>query len=123
MQKNHLKMKELSAEERPYEKFLKYGASFLTDAELLAVIIRVGTKEQHVLDMVKSIFCQAGEDAGLAELSALSMEELMKVPGIGRVKAIQIKCVFELGIRLAKQEKRDRVRFHHPQSPKSVLIF
>ncbi len=116
MQKVHLKMKDLSIEERPYEKFSKYGASSLTDAELLAVIIRVGTKDQHVLDMVKSIFAQAGENAGLAELSALSMEELMKVTGIGFVKATQIKCVFELAIRLAKQEKREKVRFLHPQS-------
>lgn len=122
MQKEHQKIKDLPTTERPYEKLAAYGAEYLSDAELLAVIIRVGTKDKHVVELMNSVLSKAGDhagagdDAGLVELGRMSLEELMKIPGIGPVKAAQLKCVMELAIRLAKQERKQKVRFNHPRS-------
>lgn len=116
MQKEHQKIKDLPSSERPYEKFWKFGASSMTDAELLAVIIRVGTKEKHVVELMNSVLSEAGDGAGLTELSRLSVEDLKKIQGIGPVKATQLKCIVELAIRLAKQENRQKVRFNQPRS-------
>lgn len=116
MQKQHQKMKDLPSSERPYEKFWKFGATSLTDAELLAVIIRVGTKEKHVVELMNSVLSEAGDGAGLIELSRLSVEDLKKIQGIGPVKATQLKCIVELAIRLAKQENKQKVRFNQPRS-------
>lgn len=116
MQKEHLKMKDLPTTERPYEKLTTLGASNLSDAELLAVIIRVGTKDKHVVELMNSVLSEAGDGAGLVGLSRKSLEELMKIPGIGPVKASQLKCIMELAIRLAKQERKQKVRFNHPRS-------
>lgn len=116
MQKEHQKIKDLPISERPYEKFWKYGASSMTDAELLAVIIRVGTKEKHVVELMNSVLSEAGDGAGLTGLSRLSVEDLKKFQGIGSVKATQLKCIVELAIRLAKQENKHKVRFNQPRS-------
>lgn len=116
MQNEHQKLKDLPSTERPYEKLEAYGVEHLSDAELLAVIIRVGTKDKHVVDLMKSVLSEAGDGAGLVELSKMSREDLMKIPGIGPVKASQLTCIMELAIRLAKQERKQMVRFNHPRS-------
>lgn len=116
MQNKHQKMKDLPSSERPMERFLENGASSLNDAELLSLIIRVGSRDQHVVELMNSVLSKAGEGAGLTELSCMSLEELMKIPGIGQVKAVQLKCIVELAIRLAKQEKKKMVRFNQPHS-------
>lgn len=116
MQKEHRKIKDLPLSERPCEKFLECGPDCMTDAELLAVIIRVGTRDRHVVELMNSVLLQAGDGAGLVELSKLSVEDLIKIPGIGLVKAVQLKCVVELAIRFAKQERKKMVRFNQPRS-------
>lgn len=116
MQKEHYKLKDLPLTERPYEKFLECGPSCMSDAELLAVIIRVGTRQKHVVELMNSVLSEAGDGAGLAELSRLSVEDLKRIPGIGPVKAVQLRCIVELAIRLAKQNKKQKVRFNQPRS-------
>lgn len=95
-----LKTKELPENERPYEKCEKYGAGALSDAELLAVIIRTGTRQKRSVELAMEILHMCGEKGSLDALYGLSAVQLMKIPGVGRVKAIQIQCVLELSRRI-----------------------
>jgi len=93
-------MKELPVSERPYEKTERDGVTHLSDKELLTVLIRTGTKEERADQVALRLLELCGED-GLQTLWNLSVEELRKMPGIGRVKAIQLVCVCELAKRMA----------------------
>lgn len=101
----------------PYEKFEKFGAQFLTDAELLAIIIRTGTKEFNSVELGKKILnlgTDSGQASGILSLQHLTLEELMKVKGIGKVKAIRIKCVTEFSRRIAMETFKKGIRFDRP---------
>ena len=96
-----MKMKELPLSERPYEKLELYGAEKLSNAELLAIIIKTGTKEKTVVTIAQEILkLQTGNN--LRFLQDLSIEDFMKIKGIGKVKAIQLKAVAELTKRIAR---------------------
>ena len=96
-----MKMKELPLSERPYEKLELYGADKLSNAELLAIIIKTGTKEKTVVTIAQEILkLQNGNN--LRFLADLSIEDFMKIKGIGKVKAIQLKAVAELTKRIAR---------------------
>lgn len=97
-------MKELPVSERPYEKAEAQGAGMLSDKELLTVLIRTGTKSERADQVAMRILEFCGKD-GLQALWNLDLEELKSLPGIGRVKAIQILCVCELAKRLAGGKK------------------
>lgn len=92
-------IKEYPYSERPYEKLDYYGAEFLTDAELLAVIIRTGTQEKTSVDVAREILTL--ENGSLDNIKTLSLEELRLVKGVGRIKAIQLKAVAEIARRLS----------------------
>lgn len=97
-----IKMKELPETERPYEKLEQYGAKALTNAELLAIIIKTGTKEETSVGLAQKIL-KLNDNEGKSDLNFLrdlSIEEFMKVKGIGKVKAIQLKAVCELATRM-----------------------
>ena len=101
----------------PYEKFETFGAGSLTDAELLAIIIRTGTKESNSIELGKKILnlsIGSGQANGLLSLQHLTLEELMKVKGIGKVKAIRIKCVTEFSKRIAMETFKRGIRFDKP---------
>ena len=96
-----MKMKELPLSERPYEKLELYGAEKLSNAELLAIIIKTGTKEKTVVTIAQEIL-KLQEGNNLRFLADLSIEDFMKIKGIGKVKAIQLKAVTELTKRIAR---------------------
>lgn len=110
----HLTLKELPVSERPYEKCEKYGVDSLSDAELLAVIIRSGSKGERSIEVAERILGLSNEFPGLYGLNYLTIEDFMKVSGIGRVKAIQLLCVAELTKRMAKQKYSHRTEFSSP---------
>ncbi len=116
MSENYLTVKELPTSERPYEKCERYGAGALSDAELLAVIIRTGTKKQRAIDLAVNILNYSTAYPGLKGLNYLSMKELTRIKGIGRVKAIELLCLTELTRRMAKEATRDSLRLTAPQS-------
>lgn len=96
-----MKMKELPLSERPYEKLEFYGAEKLSNAELLAIIIKTGTKEKSVVTIAHEVLnLQNGDN--LRFLQDLSIEDFMQIKGIGKVKAIQLKAVAELTKRIAR---------------------
>ena len=106
----------LPPEERPYEKCLEQGCQALSDAELLAVIIRTGAVGDTSVSLARRVLDLGGRQGNLAGLCGLSVQELTSVKGIGRVKAIQIQCIAELSRRMAKSRARDGLCFHDPAS-------
>lgn len=95
-----LKIKELPVCERPYEKMSEVGAESLSNAELLAIIIKTGTKSYTAVELAQMVL-KLSQDGRLSSLNNISIEQFMKVKGIGRVKAIQIKAVLEFSKRVA----------------------
>lgn len=104
---NHITTKELPLSERPYEKCLLHGAGALSDAELLAVILKSGSSGMNGIQLAQQIL-QSGRK-NLLNLHHLSVEELMSFPGIGEVKAIQLKCVAEISRRIAQTARREQI--------------
>lgn len=99
-----LKIKQLPETERPYEKLELYGEKNLSNAELLAIIIKSGTKDETSVQIAQRVL-NLNYDPQMGDLNFLkhiTLEELMQIKGIGRVKAIQIKAVCELAIRMSK---------------------
>jgi DNA repair protein RadC len=115
MKNKHFTVKELPVSERPYEKCEKLGAGNLSDAELLAVIIRTGAKDQRVIELAHLILTNSKEFDGLVGLNYMAMEDLMNINGIGRVKAIQILCVVELTKRMAKATRDKGLKLTSPE--------
>ena len=114
-----IKMKELPISERPYEKLEMYGASTLSNAELLAIIIKNGTKEESSLTLAQKIL-SLGKNKDCKEdnikfLQELSIQEFMKIKGIGKVKAIQLKATCELAKRISKPIKQIKIKIKTPQ--------
>lgn len=103
-------------EERPYEKCEQYGAENLTDAELLAVLLRTGTKGENSLQLAKRILHPDFAQEGILNIHQWSMEQLLGVKGIGKVKSIQILCLSELAKRLSKAEAQSGLNFSAPET-------
>lgn len=116
MYTKHLTVKELPVSERPYEKCEKYGPQSLSDAELLAVILRSGSKDLRAIDLAINVLNYSGTYPGLKGLNYLSMKDLTKIKGIGRVKAIELLCLTELTKRMAKEVYKENLKFITPQS-------
>lgn len=98
-------IKNLPASERPYEKCEKYGVEFLSDAELIAVIIKSGVRGTSSVELAREILGSAQESDGLCGLHYLKYEDLMGIKGVGKVKAIQLLCLVELAKRMSRQQR------------------
>lgn len=94
-------MKELPVSEQPYEKCLMNGPGCLSDAELLSVIIRTGTNGEKAVDLSRRIL-QSLPGKCLGGLFQISLEQLQEIHGIGKVKAIQLKCMAEFSRRMVR---------------------
>ena len=106
--------KNLPVSEQPYEKCLKSGAASLSDAELLAVIIRCGTNGSSSTEVAKHVLSK--RTGNLLGLYQMSLKELQEVPGIGKVKAIQLVCLSELSKRLARTSTVGKLDFSSPRT-------
>jgi DNA repair protein RadC len=98
-------MRELPPAERPRERLLNQGANALKTAELLAILLRTGTKDRPVLELAEFLLAHFGS---LEALSRAPIGELMKVKGVGQAKAIELKAAFALAARLARSEAESR---------------
>lgn len=110
----HFTARELPVSERPYEKCLLAGPQALSDAELLAVILKSGSRQMNVVTLAQNILQADGKN--LLNLYHMSLEELMRFPGIGKVKAIQLKCVAELSRRIARTDRSEGICLSDAQS-------
>ena len=111
---NNLTVKEMLKSEQPYEKCMLSGAKVLSDAELLAVIIRTGSKGEKSIDLSRKVLSLSNYDHGILGLNHLSVHDLMKVKGIGKAKAAQIQCIVELSRRIAKAQATNNLCFTSP---------
>lgn len=112
--KKHTTVKELPDTEQPYEKCFARGAEYLSDAELLAVILRTGTNGIRSIELAQNIL--KSHEKGLLGLYDLSQEELLQIPGIGKVKAVQLKCIAELSRRISRLSLREGVTLNCAES-------
>lgn len=103
MEENKITMKELPDSEKPYEKLEKYGAGVLSDAELLAVILRTGTKKERVVDLAGRLLTHL-PGKNIAGLFQVTMTELLEIDGIGRVKAIELLSLSEIVKRMLRSK-------------------
>lgn len=115
MQIKYKTMKELASSEQPYEKCEQFGVESLSDAELLAVIIRSGSKNHRAVEVAENIINHSNEEQGLLGLHYMTIQELMLIPGVGKVKAIQILCVAEISKRMASKYKVKGKSFTTPK--------
>ncbi len=100
----------------PYEKFLRLGPKALTERELLAIILRTGTKQKSVLDLADEVLSMAKPPReGLLGLYDVSLDELMEIKGIGMVKAIMLKCLTELSMRISRAGAKEGLVFNSPR--------
>ena len=118
-----IKMKELPKSERPYEKLEQYGEKMLTNAELLAIIIKTGTKENTAVGIAQQILkLNSNSQDDLSFLRELTVEEFRKIKGIGKVKAIQLKAVCELAIRMSSITNYQKKQILRPYDLVEILM-
>lgn len=119
-----LKIKDLPEVERPYEKLELYGEKNLSNSELLAIIIKSGTKEETSVQIAQRIL-KLNYDPEMGDLNFLkfmTLEELMQVKGVGRVKAIQLKAVSELAIRMSKPSNYKKVQIKSTEDVADLVM-
>ncbi len=110
-------IKEWRPDDRPREKLVKNGAASLSDAELIAIIIRAGTKKYSAIDVARDLLDLSGS---LSKLASCDISEIQKIKGIGRSKAVQIAAVFEL-VRRVQAEPFDPSRII--RSPEDIANY
>ena len=117
-------IKELPKSERPYEKLELYGEKSLSNAELLAIIIKTGTKEYTSVDIARKILNlnEMYDETSLSFLRDLSIEEITKIKGIGKIKAIQIKAMCELANRMNKPSNYKKTQIKEPNDIVKILM-
>ena len=116
-----MKIKELCETERPREKMLAKGAAALSEAELLAVLLRSGTRETGALDLAHRLLSLA--EGSLTNLFSMSMPAMQKLHGIGPEKACSVMAAFELGRRFLEDEsRRGNVTLNTPRRIYELMI-
>lgn len=108
--KSHTNIKQWAEDDRPREKLMLKGRHSMSDAELLAILIGSGTRNESAVDLAKNILNRAHDN--LVELSKMNMNDLLAVKGIGKVRAITILAALELGRRRNESEVllRDKIK-------------
>ena len=103
-------------EELPYDKFLKSGPSGLTDVELMAIMLRTGTKDKTPMELGRAVLQLSDCKWGLLGLHHFSVKDLMQIPGIGEVKAVQLLCIAEIAKRISNMQAKENLSFQNPDS-------
>lgn len=118
-----INIKGLPEAERPYEKLELYGAQALSNAELLAIIIKTGTKDETSVQVSQRILCLNDmPEEGLNFLRNIEITELTQIKGIGRIKAIQLKALSELAIRMSAPSNYKKVTVNGPYDLAPIMM-
>lgn len=118
-----IKMKQLPISERPYEKLEMYGSHTLSNAELLSIIIKSGTKEESSIVIAQRILSMKNKGSNsLRFLQDISMEEFMGIKGIGKVKAIQLKAICEIAKRISRPISSHQIQINSSQDLADLLM-
>lgn len=108
-----MRMKDLCKDDRPREKMIQKGAESLSNAELLAILLRTGTGSKNVVDLARELLDSA--DKSLRELAGMSIEKLCEVNGVGQGKAVTVAAAFELGRRISYTDSLERIYVSSPR--------
>ena len=119
MLKTPLMIRDYPEEERPRERLVKEGAETLSNQELLAIILRTGTKQESVLQLSSRII-QYFE--GLRLLKDASIEELTSLNGVGPAKAVQLIAAMELGRRVSRLQLEERYTIRSPEDGANYVM-
>lgn len=114
-----VKIREVPAEERPRERLVQYGATSLSNSELLAILLRTGSHEQSVTELAHLLLAKVN---GLRGLLDVSVNELTQVKGIGPAKAVQLMAGMELGRRLAGEKAVQQPSLSSPQAVADLMM-
>lgn len=112
-------LRDVPNEERPRERMIQYGAQALSNAELLAILLRTGTFQESAVHVAQRLLRESG---GLRNLTDMSIEQFTEIKGIGAAKALQIQAGIELGRRLARSAMNETVTIRSPQDVASLLM-
>ncbi|AEP01817.1 MULTISPECIES: RadC family protein [Heyndrickxia] len=112
-------IKDFPAEDRPRERLIRTGAESLSNQELLAILLRTGTKEESVLELANRLIRHF---EGLRFLKDASLEEMTSIKGIGTAKAVQILAAIELGRRIANLQHDTRYVIRTPQDGANYVM-
>jgi len=113
-----LSLLDLPAAERPRERLMVHGADAVSNAELLAIVFRTGSKTQSVVNLAKTVLKQTN---GIKHLDEITFNELVKIPGIGPSKAVQLLASIELGKRVSQSIITSKLTAATVMSPKACF--
>lgn len=116
---NHLMIRDVPTEERPRERVLRDGVHALSNQELLAIILRTGTHSESVLQLAARVL---HDFQGLHHLKDAAIEELQKIKGIGKTKAIQLIATIEFGRRISQLPQQERYVIRSPEDGANYLM-
>ncbi|MEJ8303141.1 RadC family protein [Saccharibacillus sacchari] len=114
----NIMLRDLPREERPRERMLQYGGEALSHAELLAILLRTGTRSESAIMIAQRILAQSGGLRGLAESG---VEELVEIKGVGPAKAVQLRAAIELGRRMVASRLSESVVIRSPRDAAELL--
>ncbi len=112
-------IKDMPKLERPRERLLMFGPESLSTYELLAIILRVGSNGQSVIDLAKSLVNNLND---LSDLKTMTIDELKKFKGIGKTKAISVLAAIELGFRVINP-KKEQIQVSSPDNAFELLKY
>jgi DNA repair protein RadC len=112
-------LRDMPQDDRPRERLMQVGATAVSSAELLAIILRVGSRNESVVQLATRLLAHFG---GLPGLARASLTELQEVKGIGPAKAIEIKAALELGRRLLAAAPEERAQITSPADAANLLM-
>ncbi len=110
-------LNKVKQENLPYARFLRFGPESLTASDLLAIILRTGTRDKSALELAQEVLALAEPSReGLLGLHDIPLERLQEIKGIGEVKAVKLKCITELSQRIASATARERICLQRPDT-------
>ena len=117
----HIKtIKEIPLNDRPREKMAANGAAVLTDAELIAILLRTGTAEKSAIDIASEMTADGGLYKRLAGITRLN--ELTNIKGLGQAKAATVLAALEIGRRIASAKPLEKIHLSCPQDVADFLM-
>ena len=117
----HIKsIKEIPVDDRPREKMANKGATALTDAELVAILLRTGTAEKSAIDIASEMTADGGLYKRLASITRLN--ELTNIKGLGQAKAATVLAALEIGRRIASAKPVEKIHLSCPQDVAELLM-
>ncbi|MDR3180637.1 MAG: DNA repair protein RadC [Prevotellaceae bacterium] len=114
-----MNLKEWNKDDRPREKLMSQGAAVLSNAELIAILLNSGTRNQTVIDLARHVLLLANNN--LAELGKIELKQLQGIKGIGLAKGITLLSALELGRRRTAANAEERPTIHNATDAQNIM--